>query len=168
MIKYLNQEHAAFRALSASTRTIAIIELLDRAIGCSSTFKLQFDRSGLRRVIGVDDLRCLMPGFPLTDTNDTTLYDFYEGAIDVRTPKLLKQILSPEVRGHELALNYVKSARLRDGDGHTILRIADRGAYLFFSLPEATDASLLAAYSAHQVPRAVIEEVDLDVEGLEP
>ena len=79
------------------------------------------------------------------------------------------RILSPLAEGfEEHPIYYIKRFRLLDSDGRTLLRGGDHNNFLLFDLPAAERAALLEAYRAKGVPEAAIEQVDVNVDTLEP
>jgi hypothetical protein len=68
----------------------------------------------------------------------------------------------------EHPIDYIKSFRLLDRDGRTWLRGSDHNSFLLFDLPAAERSALLEAYRAKGVPEAAIEQVDVNVDTLEP
>jgi hypothetical protein len=168
---YLNQEHPVFRD-SKAKHADAVRELLDRALRCSHSFRLEFDLQRLEGVIGAETLLRLMPGLPTPGAASRVtshVYDVYEDHIDVEKAEILRRILSSTPEGYsESPLTYVESIRLLDEDCRTVLRGSDMLSFILFSLPGADRAALIKAYAQNGIPETVIEEADVDVEKLKP
>jgi hypothetical protein len=168
MMDYLNQDHPALRG-SKDLRLYAVRELLDRSLKCSRSFLLQFDSMRLKDVIGEEDFQKLMPSFGPVTSWSSSKYDIYGTDLNDSRIELLRRILSPEPEGYpELPLNYIKSVRLHDRVGKTVLRGGDHNSFILFSLPESEYAALVETYRRRKIPGDVIEKVDVDVENLEP
>ena len=168
MMDYLNQDHPVFRD-STDLRSYAIRELLDRSIRCSQSFRLQFDSSRLEGIIGKEAFLRLMPSFGPAISRSSSKYDVYGTDLNDSRIELLRRILSPEPEGYsELPLNYIKSVRLRDKEGKTVLRGGDHNSFILFSLPESEYTALMEAYRKRNIPENVIEKIDVDTENLEP
>lgn len=166
---YLNQDHPVLRQ-SEALRSFAVRELLERALGCSHSFRLQFDRQRLERVIGRERFFKLMPNYSPGGAPRPSNYDVHQDYLDPEKAETLRQLLSPEGdEGYpERPLNAIKSVRLLDREGRTVLRGGDRNDFILFDLADAERAALLEAFRQRNVPADVIEKVEVDVERLEP
>jgi hypothetical protein len=169
---YLNQDHPVFRSSPARLAS-AVNELLVCALRCSQSFRLEFDGRRLERVIRPEAFRKLMPKLqrPESDARtDSSPYDIYEDLLDETKSEILHRILSlaPEEGYDERPLNYIRSARLLDREGRTILRGGDRMEFILFALPEVERAALSEAYCRDAIPAAAIEQVHVDVDRLRP
>jgi hypothetical protein len=170
MIDYLNQDHPALRQ-SPAQLFYAVREVLKQALDLSHSFRVQCDRARLERVIGVERFSRLMPNLPPRQpaSGESWTYDLYEGVVDAANKEILRQILDPAPEGFpERPLNYIRSFRLLDRDHRTVLRGGDRNAFIVFTLPDPQRAALLEAFQRKSIPADVIEQVDVDVERLEP
>jgi len=124
-------------------------------------------------VIGPESVRKLMPKQPRPVSCariESWRYDVYEDLLDETKSEILHRILSltPEEGYDERPLNYIRSVRLLDRDGRTILRGGDRMEFILFALPEAERAALIEAYRRDGIPPVAIEQVDVDVDRLRP
>jgi hypothetical protein len=165
---YLNQDHPSLR-YSETLRSYAVHQLLERGLRCSHSFRIQFDRLRLERVIGRESFSKLMPEFCSGIAPDAATYDIYEGPLNEDKIAILRRILSIASEGYpERPLNYIKSVRLLDQEYRTILRGGDHNAFILFDLPEPERTALVEVYRQHYIPENVIEQVDVDVERLEP
>jgi hypothetical protein len=167
---YLNQDDPILRG-SEEKRIFAVAELLRSALECSDSFRMEFDGARLRHVIGSERMERLMPKYPLIEGKQAAhRYDFYADMLDTPKREFLQQALSPTVpEGYaERPLNYIKSVRFLDKNGATILRGGDHNNFILFRLPDNVRASLLTRYREHGIPDTVVEQVDVDVESLEP
>jgi hypothetical protein len=167
MIDYLNQDHPVLRD-SKGKLSYAVGEVLDRALELSSLFRLQFDRKRLERVIGAERLRRLMPDLK-EGSSSTWSYDVYEGVLDQEQKNILRDIFTVTGEGFpERPLNYIRSVRLLDNNRRTVLRGGDRNQFVLFALPDAARAQLIEALTRNDIPAEAIEQVDVDLEKLDP
>jgi hypothetical protein len=171
MIDYLNQDHPALRQFPAQ-RLFAARELLRQALDLSHLFRIQFDRARLQRVIGAERFSRLMPNpasRPADHREPSPTYDIFEGVVDAANKEILQQTLDPEPTDFpERPLNYIRSFRLLDKDHRTVMRSGDRNAFILFTLPGPQRAALSDAFQSQSIPTDVVEQIDVDVEGLEP
>lgn len=170
MIDYLNQDDTAIRT-SIEKGTLAITELLKRALALSCSFRLEFDGARLDAVIGKERMKKLVPKYISGEGKRAAhRYDVESGNIDDENAQLLTLVLSPTVPAgmSERPLNYIQSVRLLDKVGATIFRGGDHNDAILFRLPDSARAGLLNEYRKHGIPEKVIEQVDVDVESLEP
>lgn len=166
-MNYLNQDDPVLQTDEA-LRAYAVDALLERSLQCSNLFRLQFDGQRLKRVIGKESFTELMPDFQHGTASGVSKYDVYEGFISEAKKKTLRRILSLTPVGYpERPLNYIRSVRLLDKN-RTVLRGGDRNAFILFDLPESERAALMDAYRQQRIPQEVVEQVDVDVEKLEP
>lgn len=167
MMDYLDQDHSALR--SEALRSYAVRELLEQSLPRSRSFRLQFDRMRLERVIGKESFSRLMPNSRFDIPPERWNYEVYEDYLDDEKIGILRRILSLSSEGYsERPLNYIKSVRLLDQEGRTVLRGGDSNTFILFNLPESERSALVEAYRRHHIPETVIEQVDVAVEKLEP
>jgi hypothetical protein len=152
---------------SESMRSYAIASLLDRALRSGHRFRLEFDHRRLERLIGVDAMNGLMPDIGRA-LDTSSAYDVYTGTLDDHTAPALRKLLLAAESGRERPMNYIKSARILDASGRTVLRIGDHGTFVLFELPVPDRAAFLEDLARRGIPEAVIESVDVDVERLQP
>ena len=168
-MNYLNLDHIFFEE-NKSLRSDAIRQLYVCAYQCSHSFRLQFDSWRLERVMGSELFSQLMPNFPLDKTTEKTWkYDIYEDILIGEKTEILRRILEFNPTGFsERPLNYIKSVRLLDKEGGTVLRGGDHNTFILFKLPKLENDMLLEKYRQQHIPEEVIEHVDVDVEELDP
>ena len=167
---YLNQDDPVLRR-SATKRAYAVDELLKRALQRSHSFRMQFDAARLCRVVGAETLRKLMPKFAPDESKPAgRLYDIYADVLDPSKIEILRQLLTlaPPSLYAERPLNYIKSTRFLDRENATVLRGGDHNNFILFALPPDAREALLNSYRSEGIPETVIEQVDVDVGGLEP
>ncbi len=170
-MNYLNQKHVAFKE-SPDAHAFAVRTLVHFALRLSHSFRMQFDRDRLQRVIGVDVMTKLMPEIPdrrVTGRRASRGYEIYEERLDAEKARILRSILSVELEGWEdLSINYIESVTLRDREGRVVLRISDMGESILFSLPEPERSAFIESYAGEGIPEEVIEQVDVDEDKLYP
>jgi hypothetical protein len=166
---YLNQDDAILRR-SEEKRIFAVAELLKVSLECSHSYRMQFDGMRLSHVIGREKMDNLASGVLIEEKHVGHQYDVHADIIDSSKLGILRDILNPTVsKGYaERPLNYIKSVRCLNDEGRTILRLGDHGNTILFMLPENVRASLLNTFRDHGIPETVVQQVDVDVEGLEP
>jgi hypothetical protein len=164
MTNYLDQTHPA---LSPDLLTVAVDELIGRAISLSYIVRFQFDYEGLEQAIGPAALAELLAN--LSKLPAVGPGDLYEGLLDAPKATLLRRLLAFSPSGwSDLPLNYIEVVRLMDARGHTILRGNDTNDVLLFAFPAPEHHDLIAAYKSHGIPEAVVEAIQVDLEGLSP
>jgi hypothetical protein len=167
MMDYLNQDHPVLRA--AQARSYAVRELIERALAASKSFRLQFDRGRLEKVIGRETLEKVVPKVQDSPRVRRSQYEVHTGALDSDAIEMLRLLLAPEPpAGSERPLNYIRSVRLLDALGRTVLRGGDHNTFILFNLPATERAALIDSYRQAGIPESVIEKVDVDVEKLDP
>jgi hypothetical protein len=169
VVDYLNQDHPVFRQFPAR-RLHAVREVLKQSLEVGHALRIQFDRGRLQRVIGVARLSRLMPNLPQqAGGGEASAYDVFAGPIDAANKQILQQILDPAPADFpERPLNSIRSFRVLDKNQRTLLRSGDRNAFMLFALPDPQRSALLQALQNHAIPADVIEQVDVDLERLEP
>lgn len=166
-MEYLNQDHPSIQ--SEPLRGFAVDALLGQALSSSQYFRLQFDAHRLQRVIGATLFSELMPDFKTDAAVGRANYDLYHGSLPDRQRRILRPILQLTTDDFvERPLNSIRSVRLLAQDGHTILRGGDHNTFILFDLPLAKRDTLLDLYRQHGIPAEVIEQVEVDIEKLEP
>jgi hypothetical protein len=170
MMDYLNQDHPLLRSSPAAYSSAARI-LLNSVLKHSRSFRIQFDRDGLEKVIGSAELSRVMPG--LTSHKATpgpaSAYDIHEETLDADKAKALQSLLSFGMGDwREMPLNYIRSISLLDEHGQMIFHGSDTNNFQIFRLPEDERLALLKAYAQEGIPPEVIEPVDVNPEQLYP
>jgi hypothetical protein len=123
----------------------------------------------LERVVGKETLERLMPGLDRQAPAPSSKYDVYSDDLNADRIAILRNVLSPTGEGYrERPLNYIKSVRILDEAGQTILRGGDHNTFMLFDLPDAERAALVDAYRRRGIPETVIEQVEVDVQKLDP
>jgi hypothetical protein len=166
----LDQDHPDFRRQGRGNRTLAVHAILRATLEHAARFAVQMDRARLREALGAADFDALFPGLDAS-TTPPQLYDRYEGPLSGEQRRTLRRALSPAIvdpRTGLLPLTAIRSARARDADGRTLLRIGDGGGVILFALPERASRELLAELDAAKIPTGVLTGVSIDVEALEP
>jgi len=167
VVEYLERDHAAFRSapdhLARAERA-----LLAHGLSGATTFRAEFDRERLRSLIGGDAFATLF-----TDVSehgrDPSRYDTYEGDLDQERIALLSALLAAEdLGGRESPHNYIRSIRLLDGSGRTLLRIGDHNTFYVFDLPPDERPALIEDLQDIGLPGDVIKPVDIELDRLEP
>jgi hypothetical protein len=167
----LDQDHPDWRRQGRGNRTLAVHAILTAALGASRRFALQFDRALLEESLGRDAVKKLMPRLDDVSRTPDHLYEIYEDALSSEQRGILRRALSPAITDPKtglLPLTAIRSARGRDENGATVLRIGDSGGVIFFSLSPTEHARLLAEYELARIPPTVVEPIAIDVEALEP
>lgn len=170
-MNYLNQDHSAFRQ-SADLKAYAVRKLFASALLQSHSFILQFDRLRLEHVIGTVELQRIMPDLSSVAKaarEKSHSYDIYEGRTDKEKNEILKRLLSlTEEKYSELPLTYIRTVRLLDKNGTTVLRAGDRNSFILFSFSESDHDELLQDYARHGIPSEAIEQIEVDIQELRP
>jgi hypothetical protein len=167
---YLNQNHPVFSE-DARHRSKAFEAVLALALQSSRSFVLEFDRTGVERILGSATVRALMPDLPPSSLSDANKFSYtvYHGVLDDARASLLRRVLSDEPEGlPEAVLGYIESLRLRCANGHTVLRSSDGGATILLALPPAEQLKLAAKFVHLGIPIEVLEEIEVDPDTLGP
>jgi hypothetical protein len=112
-----------------------------------------------------------MPNFVLDESRQPARpYDTYANVLDPRKIEILRELLAlaPRAGYRERPLIYIKSVRFLDVEGATTLRGGDHNNFMLFALPTDAREALLDEYRSRGIPEGAVEQVDVDVEGLEP
>jgi hypothetical protein len=163
MTDYLNQDDPVFRRHD-QRRALAAGELIARALRLGHRVRLEADGQRLARLIGDQAMSQLG-----TRRDVAAPYDIYETTLDDEKRMLFARLLALVPQGEaERPLNYIRSVRILDAQGRTLLRGGDHNTFILFALPDDERQALLDRYRDQQIPDSVIEPVEIDMEQLQP
>jgi hypothetical protein len=163
MTDYLNQDDPLFHR-NDQRRALAVGALFARALRLGHGVRLEADGQRLARLIGNDAMSQLG-----TRRDIAAPYDIYETTLDEEKRAFFARLLALVPDGEaERPLNYIRSVRILDAQGRTLVRGGDHNTFILFALPDAERRALLDRYRDQQIPDSVIESVEVDMEQLLP
>lgn len=166
-MEYLDRDHPSLKEGDERLRAAehAIMEI---SLRVATRLRVEMDAEQLRSLLGDDVFARLLPEFERTETRHWR-YDVHEVQLDDERRRLVLELLAPaETWKGESPTNYVRSIRLLDASGGTVLRAGDHLTFYLFDLPAAQRNELSAALKRLALPEDVIEPVTVDPARLEP
>ena len=139
---------------------------MEEALPQAATFRLEFDRPRLRSLIGDTAFATLTPGS--REIQHPFRYDVLDAKLDPSRAALLRDFLAEEVADAESPWTSIRSLRLLDEAGGTLVRFSDHGTFLLFELPEHIRRQVAERLAELGLEDDVLDEVDVDPSQLAP
>lgn len=166
-MEYLDRDHPELlgnvERLRAAERLI-----LELGLRVATRLRIEMDAVRLRSLLGDDAFARLLPGFEPTERRQWR-YDVHEVELDDARRRLVLELLEPiEVWKDEAPTNYIRSIRLLDASGVTVLRAGDHLTFYLLDLPAVERDELAAGLRRLELDENVLEPATVDPARLEP
>lgn len=166
-IQYLDRDHPAFdgrpHLLTAAGRAV-----LRLGLDLASRYRLEFDEHHLRASLSGEAFAAMVPE-PDEQPTPPWHYRVIEANLDPTRRALLLDTLFPEQPGGSTpGVVAIRSLRLLDTTGLTLVRVGDHGTFTLFDLPLEARGKLAQELQRLNLPSEVSTPVDVDSDKLHP